>query len=54
MSLVPSHGIDQFMYVGKTCQEPLFLFADCGSLLSGNPLLHPWVNGLGETIRLID
>jgi hypothetical protein len=32
----------------------LFLFADCGSLLSGNPLLHPWVNGLGETIRLID
>ena len=33
---------------------PLFLFTDCGSLLSGNPLTHPWVNGLGELTRLID
>jgi|SRR5947209_55920 len=34
--------------------SPLFLFTDHESLLSGNPLTHPWVNGLGEPARLTD
>jgi hypothetical protein len=34
--------------------SPIFLFSDLASLLSGNPLTHPWTNGLGEPARLTD
>lgn len=34
--------------------SPLFLFTDHASLRAGNPLTHPWINGVGETARLLD
>jgi len=34
--------------------SPLFLFAASESLRSGNPLTHPWIDGLGETIGLME
>ena len=34
--------------------SPIFLFTDLASLLSGDLLTYPWVNGVGEPARLID
>jgi len=32
----------------------LFLFSDIASLTSANPLTHPWIDGKGNEIRLLD